>query len=262
MAFQLDPAAPLLVAANRDEKLDRPATAMTVLRASGPRILGGRDERAGGTWLAVNEHGLVAGLTNRPLPDGPDPARRSRGELPLVLAGHRHADHAVEEFVDRFSPADYNPAWFLVGDRRSLYSIDLTGGEGGRAERAVVRELGAGVHVLENAPPGAPSAKVDHVRRLLGSPEGLRGEAAMTALGRLLADHSTPAGAAVSDPASTSTPRRPESLAACVHTEDYGTRSSTLIRVPVDEDGPPRVLYTDGHPCRSSFVDAGALWGR
>ena len=61
---------------------------MTVLAESDPRILGGRDEKAGGTWLAVNEHGVVAGLTNRPAPDGADPARRSRGEIPLALAAH------------------------------------------------------------------------------------------------------------------------------------------------------------------------------
>src|ERR1019366_5417378 len=57
---------PLVVGANRDEWLDRPTTAITVLRDAEPRILGGRDERAGGTWVAVNEHGGVCGLTNRP----------------------------------------------------------------------------------------------------------------------------------------------------------------------------------------------------
>src|ERR1700679_171007 len=117
MAFGLDPEAPLVVAANRDERLDRPATSMTVLRASDPRILGGRDERAGGTWLAVNEFGLVAGLTNRPVPDGIDPAKRTRGELPVLLASHRSAAEAVDDFLRRISPSDYNPAWFLVGDR-------------------------------------------------------------------------------------------------------------------------------------------------
>lgn len=86
MLFGVDPDAPLVVAANRDERLDRPALAMTVLTEGDPRILGGRDEQAGGTWLAVNDRGVVAGLTNRPAPDGADPARRTRGELPLALA--------------------------------------------------------------------------------------------------------------------------------------------------------------------------------
>jgi uncharacterized protein with NRDE domain len=71
MAWQTDDRAPLVVGANRDERLDRPATAMTVLRSEHPRILGGRDEVAEGTWLAVNEYGVVAGLTNRPAREGP-----------------------------------------------------------------------------------------------------------------------------------------------------------------------------------------------
>jgi len=249
MAFGLDPGAPLIVGANRDEHLDRPATAMTVLRESGPRILGGRDEVAGGTWLAVNEHGLVAGLTNRPLPDGPDPARRSRGELPLALASHRHADEAVDHFVATFRPRHYNPAWFLVGDRRSLYAVDLTDGE-----RPTAKRLEPGIHVLENNPLSAASAKVDHVRRLLGRLEDLRGEEVMTRIRGVLADHSTP------EPTAVTGSRRPQSLAACVHTEDYGTRSSNLIRIPASETERPHVLYADGHPCRSHFFDATALW--
>ena len=58
--FQVVDDAPLIVAANRDEQFTRPAVTMTVLRERDPRVLGGRDELAGGTWLAVNEHGVVA----------------------------------------------------------------------------------------------------------------------------------------------------------------------------------------------------------
>ena len=46
---------------------------------------GGRDLMAGGTWLAVNDHGVVAGLTNKPAEEGRDPSKRSRGEIPLAL---------------------------------------------------------------------------------------------------------------------------------------------------------------------------------
>jgi len=62
--------APLVIGANRDEFYGRPATAMTVLQERGPRLLGGRDHLAGGTWLAVSEHGVVAGLTNQPSASG------------------------------------------------------------------------------------------------------------------------------------------------------------------------------------------------
>src|SRR5579875_1041432 len=122
--FGVEPGLPLVVGANRDERYERPATAVTVLRHR-PRVLGGRDELAGGTWLAVNEHGVVAGLTNRPSAAGRDPTKRSRGELPLALASERSAEVAVERFVRRFSPQDYNLAWLLVGDRTSLFYIEM-----------------------------------------------------------------------------------------------------------------------------------------
>src|SRR3954454_24583792 len=97
------PATPLVVAANRDEYRSRPSVAMSLLQGGTgrPAVLGGRDEVAGGTWLAVNEAGVVAGLTTRPLPEGPDRGKRSRGELPLMLARDMTAVDAVEAFVGR-----------------------------------------------------------------------------------------------------------------------------------------------------------------
>ncbi|MGH7927508.1 MAG: NRDE family protein, partial [Candidatus Binatia bacterium] len=55
---------PLLVAANRDERYDRPAMPPGLIAAN-PRIMAGKDLRAGGTWLGVNEHGLLVGILNR-----------------------------------------------------------------------------------------------------------------------------------------------------------------------------------------------------
>ena len=125
--FQVVEDAPLIIAANRDERFARPAVTVTVLRDREPRILGGRDELAGGTWLAVNEHGVVAGLTNQPAP-GRDPTKRSRGELPLAFAACRSAAQAVDAVSPGLNPADYNPCWLLVGDRESLFSVGLDGG--------------------------------------------------------------------------------------------------------------------------------------
>ena len=73
---------PLVVAANRDEFLDRPTIDPAVL-AVDPWVFAGQDLRAGGTWFGVNQHGMVIGLLNRPRPGGPDPSRRSRGLLCL-----------------------------------------------------------------------------------------------------------------------------------------------------------------------------------
>src|SRR3712207_7355353 len=68
---------------------------------AGLAVLGGRDEVGGGTWLATNAAGVVAGLTNRPMRDGPDAAKRSRGELPLdrkstrLNSSHANISYAV-----------------------------------------------------------------------------------------------------------------------------------------------------------------------
>ncbi|MFZ5476777.1 MAG: NRDE family protein [Myxococcota bacterium] len=236
------PDAPLVVAANRDELLARPTTPMAVLRAD-PRVLGGRDDLAGGTWLAVNHHGVVAGLTNRPNPS-PDRTRRSRGELPLALAGHRDARSAVEAFRREVRPSDYNAAWLLVGDRHELWYVDLTGGDAPTAT-----ELPPGVHVLENRPLGADSPKAEHVG--IAVAEASSADDLPRRLRRVLADHAIPARARLAGD-----PFPPiETQATCVHAGPYGTRSAAIVVVPATP-GPPSYAYTDGPPCASAWHDA------
>jgi uncharacterized protein with NRDE domain len=247
---------PLVVAANRDELYERPAVPMAVLRAAGPRVVGGRDLLAGGTWLAVNEHGVFAGLTNRPVPTGRDPSRRSRGELPLALASHRSAAAAVESLGSTYTSSDYNPAWILVGDRESLFAIEV-----GDRPSFRVEALPAGVHVLENRPLGAVSPKVRHVLELLAGIDGLPAGVLEQRLRAVLRDHKVPAE---DDPRSggTGAGRLPAADAACVHTDRYGTRWSCVVRVPALAAGRPTVLYTDGAPCRADYRDATPLWSR
>jgi uncharacterized protein with NRDE domain len=244
------PEHPLVVAANRDERLDRPAQPMAVIRADSPRVLGGRDLLAGGTWLAVNEHGVVAGLTNGRAPAGRDPTRRSRGELPLALATHGSAALAVDAFATAFRPSDYNPAWMLVGDRDALFFIDMTGGK-----TPIIEPLARGIHILENRPLGAPSAKVDNVRSLLAGVEDLHAEALQARLQDVLADHEVPPAEPERAPEHAEV-RPPPTTAACVHTDRYGTRWSGIVTVGSDTRDPPDFRYADGPPCRARFVEA------
>jgi uncharacterized protein with NRDE domain len=244
------PDAALLVAANRDELLDRPATAMTVLRQEDPRILGGRDEVGGGTWLAVNELGLFAALTNRPS-GSRDPAKRSRGEWPVFLTGFASPRDAASAFVDRYDPADFNPGWVLVGNGSELVYIDMSTNGRGRPV-----ELEPGIHILENRPLEAESPKVELVRELLTGFDRLQGEQLIEHLQEVLGSHRTP-----DDPRGPHTDafQRPaEADAACVHLGAYGTRSATILRV--EDGGEPRVWATDGPPCTHPFAEVSGLW--
>lgn len=255
-AFHVVPEAPLVVAANRDELLDRPAVPVAVLRESDPRILGGRDLLAGGTWLAVNSGGLVAGLTNQPAPSGRDPTKRSRGELPLFCATRPTAADAVQALAADVDPARYNPCWMLVGDREALFSVAI-GPAGAKPE---IEQLTPGLYVLENAPLRAGSRKAAFVtevveQALAEQPDrGL--EPTLAVLEKVLGDHRP----AVPEPRTDSTGRvwPPALSAACVHADGFGTRSSAVITVPAV--GLPQMLVADGKPCVTPMRDATALW--
>ena len=233
-----------------------------------PRILGGRDEEAGGTWLAVNEHGVVAGLTNRPSPEGRDPAKRSRGELPLALARHRDAASAVDEFVTTFRPANYNPAWLLVGDRTTLYALDMTGSAPGDGrprrgarprrphpgEQPAPRRLAqggprAGVARRRRDPRGREpgGAGAFGARRPQRSRSGARsppGTGTPTSLG----DHEGPR----------SGPSRPWRRACTPRPTARGRRPWCVF--PPRPETSLRCLVADGHPCTSPFVDVTDLF--
>jgi uncharacterized protein with NRDE domain len=256
-AFGTEPEAPLIIAANRDERLDRPAVAMTVLRERGPRILGGRGLLAGGTWLAVNEHGVVAGLTNQPSAGGRDPGKKTRGELPLAFAEHSSAADGVAAVCAELDPAQYNPCWLLVGDRSALFFVGI-----GSGRTPDVDQLEPGLHVLENAPLSARSAKAELVRRLAAEEFAARpGQGAagrLAAMEAVLRSHDP----AVPEPRTDETGRvwPPEISAPCVHTSAYGTRSAMTVVVP--PAGLPVVRVADGRPCTHPFLDATGLWSQ
>ena len=80
---------PVLIAANRDEMLDRAWSAPARHWPDRPEVVAGRDKLAGGSWLGVNDHGVAAGILNRLGSLGPDANKRTRGELVLEALDHR-----------------------------------------------------------------------------------------------------------------------------------------------------------------------------
>jgi uncharacterized protein with NRDE domain len=240
MISRVVPGAPLVVAANRDEWLERPAVAMTSLSET-PRIRGGRDERAGGTWLATSEAGIVAGLTNVPMIAPPAVPRRSRGELPLMLARFPGALEAARALQSSIRSEEFNPCWMLCGDREAVAYIDLSA-----PGRPRVEPLDPGIHVLENRPLGS-SPKTDFVRAFLGTlPSEL---ATLTRrLESLLASHEIPPAARIPGDG-----RPIETAAACVHAGMYGTRSAQIVIV--SNRGAPQIRFTTGPSCTSPWQE-------
>ena len=74
----------VLIGANRDEMLARAWDAPAEYWPEFPGVVAGRDRTAGGTWLGINRHGMVAAVLNRQGTLGPAAGKKSRGELPLL----------------------------------------------------------------------------------------------------------------------------------------------------------------------------------
>lgn len=85
---------PIVVAGNRDERTDRHAAPPGLWVGLHRRLLSPRDRVAGGTWLAIDDRGRFAGITNLkgvpPVPEAP-----SRGHLPHLALDATDLDAGV-----------------------------------------------------------------------------------------------------------------------------------------------------------------------
>ncbi len=235
------PEFPVVVAANRDEYLTRPA-APPVLLCERPRVVGGKDLKAGGTWLAINEYGIIAGLLNRRSDTLPDPERRSRGLLCLDALRHRSVDEALR-FVVAQDPERYNPFNLLLASRQEAAVAH------NRQGRIDATMLAPGTHLLTNLDVDdfeCPriSRSFDRFAALAAQPRAADNPIQMRQrLAALLSDHSTQL-----DPRT----GRPNSL--CLHMGDYGTRESSLIFLSAN--GRIEHYFAPGPPCTSVYVPA------
>lgn len=125
------PEAPILVAANREEFYDRPTLAPSI-QSGKPRALCGIDQQAGGTWLGVNQHGLVVGCTNRRKMKRP-PVPRSRGLLCRELLRASSAQAAVEVAMEGLMSEQYDGVNFVMADADSGWVVH--GGDDVNAQR-------------------------------------------------------------------------------------------------------------------------------
>lgn len=243
-AVQVWPDQPLVIAANRDEALNRPATEARVWapgEVASRRVLAPRDLRAGGTWLGINDAGLFVGITNRRAI--PDPRRRSRGELVFEALGA--ADHReARARIARLGARDYNPFHLLFADRGGASVVWSDG------EHLHELDLGPGVHWITERSFGAAASGRHGIldswaTQLVGGPapdvEGWRS---------ILADHR---------PQHPDEPPRALAVAldgVCVHARplNYGTRSSTLVELGEAHDA-LRFFHGIGRPCEAPLVE-------
>jgi hypothetical protein len=137
--FRVVEDAPVVIGANREELYARGGEPPQLL--DGPlRAVGGRDPLSGGTWLGVNERGVLVAVTNRPKSQLP-PKPRSRGLLARDLLALPTAAAAADQAAQELGQDRYAGCNVLCADGSSAVVVHA-------GDWLRVRPLPPGIHVL------------------------------------------------------------------------------------------------------------------
>lgn len=136
----MDAQYPFVLIANRDEAYERESAPIHQWEDM-PNIIGGRDLKAGGTWLAISKEGKFAALTNQPFTNHEPVDLTSRGALITnFLKSDIHAiDYAKQLRENRLRYDGYN---LLFGTLDDLYLYDNVLDE--------FKAFGQGIHSVSN----------------------------------------------------------------------------------------------------------------
>jgi len=242
--------APIALAANRDEALDRPSEPPALRGSDGgdggtagsddASYVAPRDAEAGGTWIGLSASGVVAAVTNRWL-DADREGDRSRGLLVRDCLEADSAEDAVRAVERDLETRSYDGFNLVLADAAAAFCLSYDGG-------LAITRLDPGVHVVGNVGGvvnGTERFAIPDRRREFGAEraDSARAVAAETA------PRPGESGAAWLDRASATL--ADHEYGACLHGDGFGTRSFTRIRTAPDPEATAEFAYADGPPCET-----------
>ncbi|MEH7224057.1 NRDE family protein [Bacillus sp. JJ1566] len=140
LAYRAHPVYKLIVAANRDEFLQRP-TAPIHFWEDEPTLLAGRDLEKMGTWMGVTKAGRFSAITNYRDPSEVIDGKHSRGKL--VKDALTYNGEIAEYMKQLGKTNDQYPGYnLLVGDLDNLYYYSNVGKK--------LESVAPGIHGLSN----------------------------------------------------------------------------------------------------------------
>ena len=234
-AWQVFEAAPIVVAANRDERLGRESRPPGVLDEN-PHVIAPRDAEAEGTWIGYNEHDLFVSVTNRWL-DRELAGERSRGLLVRESLARESAEEAIAFVEEQAGTYEYEGFNLVVIDEKRA-ALCVWDGE------LRVTDFEPGVHIVVNV--GADETfAIPESRARVGREQAACTERALSDL------QPEPAEGPETWLGRTTTALRNHEYGFCVHGDGFGTRSSSLLTMC--EDGRVEHRFADGPPCENAY---------
>lgn len=218
--LQDHPTYKLIIAANRDEFLQRP-TAPASFWEDAPHLLAGRDLEAMGTWLGITKQGRFAALTNYRNPKLESPNKKSRGDIVEQFL-NRNDDPTEYLQQLRNNREQYNGFNVIVGTVDELFYY-------GNEQKEII-PLQHGTHGLSNHLLNTPWPKVQKAKKLLHDYVTTVEKVEIEQLFHILANDTL---AKKHELPQTGVPHEIEKKLSSIFIEmdDYGTRASTVILV-------------------------------
>jgi uncharacterized protein with NRDE domain len=226
--FRVVEDAPVVAAANREEFYARGGEPPRVLEGRCP-ALAGLDPLAGGTWLGVNERGVLIAVTNRPKSQVPQQPR-SRGLLARDLLACDSAAAAADLAARELGRDQYAGCNFLCADPDTAVVIQA-------GDWLRVRPLPPGIHVLTRRDVNdSGDPRIAHALGWLGQRGYASPDQCVAALQELC-----------SQPGNGAPPM-------CLHGEQGGTVSSSVValRVPASRS---TYVHAQGPPDSTPYAD-------
>jgi uncharacterized protein with NRDE domain len=227
------PDCPVFVLTNRDESTARPSLAPHASTLENHmRWFGGSDAQAGGTWLGVNEHGLLAAITNRKkeqLPANP----RSRGLLCREALGHKTPEAAADWVLGTLRQHDYAGFNLILVSSTEAWLIEAV-------DSTTATRLHPGVHSVSNGPfHASDDARVNLaqslVKQMVDADPDWRSYLARAK--QICGVHATG-----------------DAPGMCLDGEQWGTVGSTIVALPTNRVD-AQYHYAPGPPCRTPYTD-------
>ncbi len=230
---------PLVVGANRDERLDRPFQPPERHWPAQPGVVGGRDVTGGGSWFALNDDGVVATIVNGMDRLGPLAGKASRGEL-VLRALREHDARSAAQAIGALEASRYRGFTLLVADRGAAFAVTSD-------ERTLrVDPLVPGHHIVTpdgcDVPASPRYATHFAAFRAAPPPDPSRDDwSSWTELLRHADDDD------------------PHRAITVVTTERFGTVCSTLLALPAGR-AEPVLLFAAGPPTRAPYETVRTPW--
>ncbi len=120
IALKRHPSYPFILVHNRDEERSRSSRAMQYWPDEG--VIAGKDDKAGGTWLAANLAGEFSLVTNHRDKNALVSQKKSRGHLPLRSLKDKDSLRGYLETKGE----SYNPFHLLWGDQHRVHYYSNT----------------------------------------------------------------------------------------------------------------------------------------